>query len=266
MSRNSEDILATLSEEFLDNCLDHVDQMDVIVERLLRDQGDKAENHLALQREVHNIKGQAATFGFPSLSSLAHALEDFMETAEIIEDEQLSDIQLYLDEIRKITEARCDPGEEATRALLEALPHHADSKEQAAAETPDRPKPRSKPVMDALVIMSMGVWRKMVGADLTQRGYRVSYADTPASAISRALMLRPRLIIASLEQEHTNGGELAQVFKCMKETRKARFMVMTSRTKGSAALSDVPEATPVIQKKPTFHQELDDALSAWGMV
>ena len=272
MSRNSEEILATLAEEFLDNSLEHIDQMDVIVERLMRGQGNPAENHLSLQREVHNIKGQATTFGFPSLTSLAHALEDYMETAETIEDEQLSDIQLYLDEMRKITETRADPGEETTRSILETLPHHVtDDEQQPTQPEPTAAKPKAKPktkkpVMDALVIMTAGLWRKMVGTDLTKRGYRVSYADNTASAISRALMLRPRLIVASLEQEHTNGGELAQVFKCMKETRKAHFVVMTSREKGSPALADVPDDAPVIQKKPTFTKELDDALSSWGLV
>jgi len=262
MDRSSEEILATLAQEFLDSSLDHVDQMDITVERMIRDQGDQAENHLSLRREVHSIKGQGSTFGFPSLTSLSHALEDYMETAESIEDEQLSDIQLYLDAMRVIVEARVDPGEDETRKILEDLPHHVGEEKAESAKAEAKPRP----VMDALVIMTTGVWRKMVGTDLTKRGYRVSYADNPTAAFSRALMVRPRIIVASLEQDHTNGGELAQVFKCMKETRKARFIVMTSRDKGATALDDIPEEVPVIKKLPTFHEEFDDALSAWGLL
>ena len=77
-------ILANLSAEFVDDCLDNLDECDNAVAKLRAKSGNTQSHYDNLHRHVHSIKGTAGTFGFPAVGVIAHRLEDFVEALENI--------------------------------------------------------------------------------------------------------------------------------------------------------------------------------------
>jgi len=67
-------ILARLRQEFIETARDQIEDIEVALDRVENGDGDADEDLLGIQREIHNIKGQGPTFGFPLTGRVAHML------------------------------------------------------------------------------------------------------------------------------------------------------------------------------------------------
>jgi len=54
--------------------------------------GDKGADFVDLQRDIHSLKGSAGTFGFSSVTIVAHRLKDYIEATRRLSNEQLMDV------------------------------------------------------------------------------------------------------------------------------------------------------------------------------
>jgi HPt (histidine-containing phosphotransfer) domain-containing protein len=250
MSTSFEETLRRLRGEFVDNCIDKLDFIDIAIDTFINEPGKKGENFSDFQREIHSIKGSAGTHGFNSVSTIAHRLEDYVESTRRLSGSKWLEVQKFVDAIREIIESREELSADQTDAVMNSLPTSA---------LPTLETIQGKRVT-VLLVMPMGVQRKLVGLELASIGFDVSFIDTPTQAIQVAFAVKPHAILSSQELSEFSGSELAAVFKAIKATSKIPFIILTSHKKDSMPQSGAANDVYVINKSEEFLQKLSELL------
>ena len=114
-------VIESMKGEFIADCLEHLDGSDTSLDNIIEGRGSFDSHLVDLNRRVHSIKGTAATFGFSSIATIAHKLEDFIEASPSIYD-CLSSIQAFLDIMREVAESGVNPINGEYRNILKNLP------------------------------------------------------------------------------------------------------------------------------------------------
>jgi HPt (histidine-containing phosphotransfer) domain-containing protein len=250
MSTSFEETLRRLRGEFVDNCIDKLDSIDIALDTFINDPGKKGEIYFNFQREIHSIKGSAGTHGFSSVSTIAHRLEDYVESTRRLSSSKWLEVQTFVDAIREIIESREELSADQADAVLNSLPTSA---------LPTLETMQGKRVT-VLLVMPLGVQRKLVGMELASIGFDVSFIDTPMLAIQVAFAIKPHAILSSQELSGFSGSELAAVFKAIKATSKIPFVILTSHEKDSMLRFGTADDVYVINKSEAFLKELCELL------
>lgn len=253
LNSRAEEILKNLSLEFVQSTEDMLTDIDALITSM-RGEEKADEAFLEFRRDIHTIKGQGTTFGFPSVSRVAHMLEDYVETLEGLDEKAIDDLQVYVDKISSILENGEPEGAENVRRLLEALPSV-----QAAAYTDQIVKD-----VPALIVMPKSTQRSIIGRELLACGFRLSFADDAVSGINAAVAFPPRIVFASFEIPGFSGVELANVFRSVRALRDGHFILLTSYDIDDERLSDLPSGTGIIHKSGDFAEQMVDYLMNWG--
>ena len=56
-----QEALAQLRQEFIDSSAERLDQIDLLIDGMYRDTGDRKADFVKFQRDIHSIKGSAGT-------------------------------------------------------------------------------------------------------------------------------------------------------------------------------------------------------------
>jgi len=248
-------ILARLSQEFVETASD---QLDEIEERLdVLDSGQEmATNDLFdIQRNIHNIKGQGSTFGFPVIGRIAHLLEDYLENAGGVQRENIKDMRVFIDAMMGIlsTGEHFQPHE--VERLLRELPM-------------GRPLAYSNQDVrgvDVLLVMPAGVQRKIVSQELLACGFQVNRAYSSLEALSTALDMVPDVVVINHDMTPFNGCELAKVFACIDKLKDTHIVLFTSHDRGDEHLMGLPENVSVVEKRANYAASLGKLLLKWGV-
>ena len=203
MTSNVDAILKQMSGEFLESCEDYLTIIDDTITRLMDAGADWDKDFSEILRYVHSIKGTGSTFGFPAITMIAHALEDYIETSGEIGSDHLPAIQAYADAIHKIADHGKNPDDQETTNILRALPVSGTITVDAIAfdQTPRD--------IGFLLVMPKGLQRRIIGEELASCGFRVSLAETAIEAIEIAIANPPDIFAASQFNEDMTGAELA---------------------------------------------------------
>ncbi len=237
-------IMADIRQDFIVNTRDKLDDVDDEIEALR--QGDSPEQRiLEIKRIVHSIKGAGGSFGFPTISKVAHGLEDYLETTGDISTVTADDLQVFVNTLVDILIAGEEPNEELAHMMLRSLP---TGRRQSGARALDKGT--------ALILMPRGVQRKIMSQELAQMGYKVSIMEKPIEAIDMALTLKPDYIIATQSLERMTGVEMAWALQMFEATRKVQVAVVTADDITNEMLESLPPHTTLIKKGPRFSLEL----------
>lgn len=269
-------IFANLRGEFLTDCVDYLERANKAIEGMAAEDGGTEEYLEKIQRHVHSIKGMGGSFGFPSISRVAHALEDFMEAHPNI----LTDwrgIESYLDEIRRIANSGEDvTGLDLSRTLDDLPKAHrrAHSQTGAPAGTEMQPdlkelRPRIAAVRPArevnvLLVMPKCVQRKIVGQEMASCGFGISFVDTGVAAIGLALAKKPDIIASNMMLDDMTGGDLARAVAGIEAIRNTRFVLMVSHQANYPEAVDLPDGAAVVTKDGEYAEALTEHLMKWG--
>jgi two-component system, chemotaxis family, sensor kinase CheA len=117
-----ESVLARLTTEFIDTCRERMDDVEAKVSTLAAHKNDPSDDLSAVKRTIHSIKGQAGTFGFPTIGRIAEALEAYIDAIGRPKAGNLDAIRDHLDAIRKIVERRENPSPEEEARIVRDLP------------------------------------------------------------------------------------------------------------------------------------------------
>jgi len=246
-------------QEFIETTSERLITIDDLITSMMN--GSSSDAALSeFLRHIHSIKGQGATFDFPIISQIAHRLEDYVETAPEHSLNQLTDIQRFVDIIRKILESGVNPDEAQTQNILSSLPVTAKGFDDI--ETIDEPKPIED--VQILLVMPKGTQRKIIGKELAACGFHIANAETPVDAIKYTIDHKPDIIIASRVMEQMGGREFASVLCDIKATKDCHIVIATTASRSTADLSDLPESTRVVHKGADFIEGLTDCLEEWG--
>lgn len=254
-----DDFVEQFRREFIETTIERLSTVDDLITAMMEDRdADGAMGEFL--RHIHSLKGQGATFDFPSITTVAHRLEDYVETAPEHTASQLKDIQFFVDVLRRIIESEEEPDPQEVTSILNALPVTAKDYDEVEAYDDH------KPIQDVqiLLVMPKGTQRKIIGKELAACGFQISNADTPVDAIKYAIDHKPDIVIGSREMEQMGGRELALVLSTIEATRECKMVIAATGGKSGAASSDIPESTQIIQKGPGFIDDLTECLSDWG--
>ena len=121
------------------------------------------------------------------MTTIAHRLEDYVESTRRLSSRKWLEVQNFTDAIRDIIESREEPNADRTKQVLNSLPTSA---------VPTLETKQGKRVT-VLLVMPLGVQRKLVGMELASIGFDVSFIDSPMQAIQVAFAVKPHAILSS---------------------------------------------------------------------
>lgn len=238
-------IMADIRQDFIVNTRDKLEVVEEEIEAL-RNGADDPENHvLEIKRIIHSIKGGGGSFGFPTISKVAHGLEDYLETSGDVSTVAAEDLKVFVNTITDILIAGEEPDAELAHMMLRSLP---TGRRQSGVRALDKGS--------AVMLMPRGVQRKIISQELAQMGYKVSILDNPIEAIDMSLTLKPDFVITTQALERMTGIEMAWALQMFGATRKVQVAVVTADEIDNEMLESLPPQTTLIKKGPRFSLEL----------
>jgi len=225
-----ENVFANLRTEFqidAQDCLGRLEaQLDGVRKKAVAASAAMAD----LCREVHTMKGSGGSFGFPTVTVIAHRLENYISGVPGLDGTAIDDILIYLDRMRDVLE-RGDDGDDRTAEIVRSLPV------RSADGMPDI----DGADLEVLLVPSTPINGRAVEGEFRLHGCRVTTLDKPIAAFEMAIRTRPDIVIASAVSKDVSGVDLAVAFRAMKATRSIVFALLTSFPRSHPELRGVPE-------------------------
>lgn len=247
---NPKEVFAKVRRDFIVNCTDKLASMQETINRI-GSPGTSYDNLLSeIKRETHSLKGLGGTFGFPTITHIAHALEDYIEMVGSQNKIAPNVLHQFLDPICQILESGNNPNEDWTGRILAALPLQQRADSGKVMET----------TKNALIAMPKDLWRTIAGQELLSLGYKIAMADTVINAIDRGLTLKPELIVIGMQLDRSTGLELAGVFAQFQGTSNAKIIILSASTDTDTGQFSRRPNTAVIHKGPKFPTDLREFL------
>ena len=115
-------IVQTLSGDFLDDAGDTLEALWRLIEHVERGELSATDAIPVLRRGAHTLKGLGGSFGFPSITLIAHRLEDYIAELESLDAHHLRDARAIIEAIQDIVERRINPDDDGCSKILLRLP------------------------------------------------------------------------------------------------------------------------------------------------
>ena len=252
---NNDGFFAQLRQEFIESSRDQIEEIEAKLERIDTGAGIAAEELFGVQRNIHNIKGQGATFGYPVTGRVAHMLEDYLENAGEIQTENIDHIRSYLDLMTDLIATDESIAKGKTQNLLNALPT-GQTVTFSTQQTHD---------INVLLVMPAGLQRRLVAKELLSCGFRVMRAYGSLEALSVAADLAPDIVFVNYDISPFNGCELANMFAAVDDLRDIHFVLLTSYESNNVKLLNLPANISVVQKHKDFTESIGELMIQWGV-
>jgi len=240
-------VLANMRADFIIDCKEKLDAVQDNISLIGRDGSNYNDHLMMIKREAHSLKGLGGTFGFPSITHICHALEDYLEMTEGRLDVTPDILNQFFDPISRILDGQQNPDENQTREILAGLPDQLQTDSGQVIEGKG----------NAVLAMPKDLWRTIAGQEITSLGYKVAMVDTVVGAIDRGLTLKPELIVVGMQLDRAKGIELAAAFREFKNTADAKIIILSA----SIGRSTHSENTAMILKGPNFSSDLRQFLN-----
>jgi len=248
-------ILDRLRAEFVDTARDQLEEVERRLDWLDYGRSIGDGDLYDIQRNIHNIKGQGTTFGYPLVGRVAHMFEDYLANAGGVRTEIIGDLRAYIDVMNALlTNGENIPPEEG-EALLRSLPL-------------GRPKGFSQQKdlnVNVLLVMPSGVQRRLVAQELLSCGFTVNRAYDSVEAISVALDLSPDIVFINNDMAPFSGRELAKVFAAVDRLSDVHIVLLTGYEADSEHLGDLPDNLSIVVKRRDFTESIGQLLMEWGV-
>jgi|TARA_R110002072_G_scaffold19100_3_gene71088 CheY-like chemotaxis protein/HPt (histidine-containing phosphotransfer) domain-containing protein len=247
-------ILAQLRQEFVDDALERLLTIQSVLAGPLPIRGDAL---ISLHRELHNLKGMGAAFGFPTITLLSHRMEDYLTGRIEIGQPQINDLLVFSDFMADLMAAGEELSEESTANLVRQLPRAKSG--VAFASGPEK----SVEILLAIPAKSIGLF---LSRELGALGYRVTQVSTPWDAFEIAIRARPDLIITPVEMHPLGGIDFVRALRAMDSTKKLNVAVLTSYARAHPSLRTLPPDVPILRLGKTLDDELATLLHDCGII
>jgi len=247
-------IIQSLSGDFLDDAGDTLQNLSALLDGAEKGTSSATEALPVLRREAHTLKGLGGSFGFPSITLIAHRLEDYIVGLVELDTHHLSDTRAFIEAMQDIVEARTNPTDGACSRILRQLPAKGSTDKNFLVQVD----------LEVLLITSSQILRSAVEAQLHSRGYRVVTLRSPLAAFETVVRSRPDMNIASAVMDDIGGVDLARAFNAMSVTRNIPFVLLTSFDRSHPELDDLPLKSVLLRHDLDLYGEMDNALDAFS--
>jgi len=249
-SKAAIDFEEQLRGEFLGETKDRLNNCQCALYELTKDDDEKRQNLLRLHHEVHAIKGMAASFGFPSITMIAHKMEDYLSDATDYDERCVSDVQTFLDRLSEIVDQEEDLGSR-TAEVLKSLPQRR-SFDTADIELRD---------VEVLVVTPARAVKQGVSRELQACGYRVTFANSSIQALEFACTLKPAMVIVAATLDVLSGFDLVRALAAMDATDGVRVGLLTSFDSDHPDLKRLPADTQIIRLGGNLRDDLGNMIA-----
>lgn len=239
--------MAQMSREFLEDSQERIALMLEMYEFARAGNRDKTRNLAAFRRELHTMKGQGGSYGFPSISLIAHRFEEFLLDFSDADDWTVNGAQDYLDALEQIIHGGKEPTTKEVRALLRNLPSsitHPDSN------------------ITVVWVCSARVIRHKIRRDLEEFGFNVIAMNDPFDALRYICKTHPEFVVCSATLDGISGFDLIHILAGIQDTQHIPCVLVTSFDPNHAQLLSLPPHVPVVKLSPFLGDELAHALSS----
>lgn len=238
-------ILADMRQGFIEDTQDKIGEIEAVIGDIRQRNGAFENNLMEVKRLMHTIKGGGGSFGFPTISKIAHGFEDYLETSGTSDTVVAEDLLVFTDAIAAILDAGHEPDDQHAHMMLRSLPA---ARRQSGARALDKGT--------AMLVMPRGVQRKIIGQELAQFGFKVNISEDPVKALDMAMTLKPDFVIVTLMLERMDGIEFAWVLRTVSATAKVRVAIVTAHEISEEVQDSLPPGAVLIRKGKTFSAEL----------
>ncbi len=254
-----DDIVAELIPMFLEDGCDKVDALHASLRAL--PQGNRSEPYLAFARDVHSLKGSAASFGFPFLAVICHKLEEYLAKTNHVTPRAIADIGVYLAEIATILDRGADPPDGEGYGLFKRLPGPFAIDDHVTAERQ----------IHALFIGPRDVQFRLIEAELKACGIDSIASARSLPGIELAVRTRPDFIMVANVVDTLSGLEILGMLNAVKALARTPMMfLMTETPSGRGGAEELrrslPDRVRLVRKGPRFADDFADALIVCGIL
>lgn len=249
-----DDIISQLSPMFLEDAREKLAFLFEAAAQL-PDGDRRSENYLNFLRQLHSIKGAAASFGFPFLGVICHRLEDYLAKTPHASPRAVRDIVQHLTQCQAIVEAGRDPTESRGYALLKELPY-----------PPDFDDAIHQKALYALFIGPRDVQFRILEIELRECGIRSTIASQSFHGIELAVRTRPDFIMVTYIVDVLDGIEVLRMLRSVRSLARTPMMLLKSELSDEKARQAIRAAVPpgveVVRKGRLFSDDFANALTA----
>ncbi len=238
-------IIESLRQSFIDTVHQKMEALDAMVDELWRDRSNEADILMRFKGEIHSLKGMGGTFKFPIVSIVSHHFENYLENIGSPVDDQLTDIETYLDHLRSAVDGRANPDDAETDKIVASLPIRADAA-----------PPTSLPEISVLVITPTQYLRQLVTFFLEQAGCQVSATNQPFAGFRLAIETKPDLVICSVVMGGFGGLDLLAALRAIPAMANVHFALLSGSSDRGELAARPPDDVPVIST-----DNLDDEIA-----
>jgi chemotaxis protein histidine kinase CheA len=252
------DLVAELLPFFIDDVVERlgsVEQMVVSFSTNLHVKPDSFE----LLRNVHSIKGSAASFGFPTIALISHHLEDYIIATGNFGEAAVDGMLEHVHAIGAIVEARRDPGSEEGRRILKSLPDFH----------PTQNLLRSQGQKTVLFIGPRNIQLRLMEPEIRAGGFRLVTMSSSFQGIESAIRTRPDLILISNIIDILDGVDVARMIHAAEMTQHIPLVVVASKLDAEPVrnrLNRLNEKILVVRKGEDFAADFAYAIVRLGVV
>ncbi len=254
-SASPEDLEDRLRVEFVDDARDRLQVMYDALDALAKGTRSEADVIGVIRLETHNFKGMGTSFGYPTVSLIAHRLEDYLSGLTRLGEREVSDIQIFLDRTSEVVDRAEQPALAETNRIIRALPARYRF-EITDVEIRD---------VEIMLVTPSKVVAKKVGGELAACGFRTVTVSDPIESISIAVRVPPDMLIASLVMDGLSGLDLIRGLRAMSITKNVPMALLTSMSLDNPALKEIPQGVAVIRVGEHFGDDFAGAVTRFNL-
>ncbi len=244
-----------LRVEFMDDARDRLQVIYDAIDKSAKGAREGADVIGLVRLEAHNLKGMGTSFGFPTVSLIAHRLEDYLNGATQLDHRTVNEIQIFLDRIAEMVDRAEQPQLAETNQIIRALPVRYQF-EVTDIEIRN---------VEVMLVTPSKVIAKKVSGELQACGFRVVRVMDPIESISHAVRVPPDVLIASMVMDGLSGLDLIRGLRAMTVTRHVPMALLTSLSLDNPALKEIPADVAVIRVGEHFGDDVATMVSRFNL-
>lgn len=251
----TDDLEDRLRIEFVDDARDRLKVLEDALKQLGAGRRTAPQVIGVLRLEAHNLKGMGTSFGYPTVSLIAHRLEDYLTGVTSLTERQVDDVQVFLDRIAEVVDRAEQPAIAETNQIIRALPVRYQF-EVTDVEIRN---------VEVMLVTPSKVVAKKIGAEMAACGFRPVTVTDPIESISHAVRVPPDLLIASLMMDGLSGLDLIRGLHAMSVTKHVHMALLTSLSLDNPALKEIPDGVAVIRVGEHFGDDFAAAVAKFNL-
>lgn len=234
---STDDLEDRLRMEFVDDARDRLEMMNATLADRVKGLRTDVETIGVLRLSANNFRGMGTSFGYPTVSLIAHRLEDYLSGLKRLDEKQLVDIQIFVDRIAQLVDRAEQPLLAETNQIIRALPVRYEF-QVTDVEVRN---------VEIMLVTPSKVVAKKLGSELAACGFRTMTVTDPIESISLAVRVPPDMVIASMVMDGLSGLDLIRGLRAMSVTNHVPMALLTSLNLDHPSLKEIPQGVSVIR-------------------